>query len=1362
MLIAKKFGNLHGVFTCKTDDFSFPQLRLLNVHERFVSLQFTSSIYKSTFISACILLLSVMASNILPPFPSFSVHEDNSSVGSRWKKWFKRFEMYLAAHDVKDSTRKRALLLYSAGEEVSDIFETLPNQGEEKDYQAAVDALNAYFQPQVNKTFEVYKFRNATQDPGEPLDSYHTRLRRLAQLCEFPDEEEEIKSHIILTCSSSRLRRRALRENMNLKAILDYARGLEMAERQAQGIEDKNKVCKVKAKPAQASNTRNNDNLSTSVKKKCYRCGGDFPHQGRPCPALHVSCRNCRKIGHFAKVCRSTPAGPKVNATNEKESDESSDEEYAYGVTINSVKSKKYSTSKVTIRNKTVEFLIDSGAGVNIMDSETYNNINLPLQDTSKKIFGYNADSPLPVLGKFSASVTSKVTNTSADVQFYVIQGGEGNLMSYQTSTDLGLLHIVNSVSSSEASTNIIKQYDDRFHDLGKMKGKAAKLYINKDVKPLAQKHRRVPFNLRDQVEAEIRKLEELDIIEKAEGPTPWVSPIVIIPKKTGIRICVDMRAANEAIDRERHPVPTIEDLIVDLNGSTVFSKIDLNQGYHQLELDDDSRSITTFATHLGLYRYKRLSFGINSASEIFQKAVEEVLQGISGARNISDDIIVFGKNQHDHDTALQAVFQRMRDYNLTANPDKCLFNQSSIDFFGHRFTAEGISPDKGKVESLLNACPPKNANEARSFLGMAQYLSRFIKDFASVSAPIRQLTCKDAKWVWGPPQQQAFDSLKASMIARPNVMKYFDPQLETELVVDASPIGLGAILTQVSPTNDRNVIAYASRSLTDCESRYSQTEREGLAVVWGAEHFHLYLHGSTFRIITDHKPLETIFNKSTCKATARIERFQLRLQPYKFKVVYKPGSDNPADYMSRHPIPNSKGTGHTSQIDAYVNFVTVNALPDAVSLQEIQNETLKDKTLQCLSEVLLSQQWQKVSNDVSAFKHVRQELSVANGVILRGTRIVIPETLRNKIVTLAHSGHQGIVKTKCLLRESVWFPGMDRMVEEMVSQCIPCQAANHSPLPSCEPLKMSTLPPGPWQELSIDFCGPFPSGDYLLVVVDDYSRYPEVEILKSTSAKAVIPHLDSIFARQGIPNVVRTDNGPPFNSHDFHLYATHLGFKHRKVTPAWPKANGEVERLMRTLEKAIRVAVIEHKSWKQELFTFLRQYRATPHSTTARSPSELLNGRKLKSTLPVHWQEQAPLKDVRQTDANRKERMKGYADKHNHAKHSDLEIGDRVLVKQPKHNKLSTPFSPEPMEIMEKKGSMITAQNADRSVTRNSSFFKKVPPSTSVIPDVNDCDDEIQEDSPTQDVHVEEPSCQLRRSSRTRRLPTHLRDYEL
>ena len=181
-------------------------------------------------------------------------------------------------------------------------------------------------------------------------------------------------------------------------------------------------------------------------------------------------------------------------------------------------------------------------------------------------------------------------------------------------------------------------------------------LNVNSSARPLAQKFRRLPFHVHEQVEAELKNLEELDIIEQAEGPTPWVSQIVVVPKKTGIRICVDMRAANQAIERERHPVPTVEDLIVDLNGSTVFSKIDLNQGYHQLELEENSRGITTFATHIGLFRYKRLTFGVNSAAEIFQKSIEEVLQGVEGARNISDDIIVFGKNQVDHDEALRAV----------------------------------------------------------------------------------------------------------------------------------------------------------------------------------------------------------------------------------------------------------------------------------------------------------------------------------------------------------------------------------------------------------------------------------------------------------------------------------------------------------------------------------------------------------------------------------------------------------------------------------------------------------------------------------------------------------------------------------
>ena len=441
--------------------------------------------------------------------------------------------------------------------------------------------------------------------------------------------------------------------------------------------------------------------------------------------------------------------------------------------------------------------------------------------------------------------------------------------------------------------------------------------------------------------------------------------------------------------------------------------------------------------------------------------------------------------------------------------------------------------------------------------------------------------------------------------------------------------------------------------------------------MVWGIEHFHLHLYGSSFQVIADHKTLETIFNNPTCKATARLERLQLRLQPCKTKIIYKPGVDNPVDYMTRHPDPmQSQNLSHLSRVDAYINFVTTYVVPPAVTLQEVKDATAADETLQNLARVITNQRWHEVGKDVSEYQQIKQELSISNGVILRGTRILVPEKLQSQMVMLAHSGHQGILKTKRFLRESVWFPGIDKKVEELVKGCVPCQATNHDPKPASESLQMSPLPQGPSQELSMDFCGPFPNGDYLLVVTDDFSWFPEVEILRSTSAKAVIPHLDSILARQGIAELVRKDNGPPFNSESFQIFATQLGFKHRRITPVWPRANGEAERFMKTLEKAVRTVVIQGKNWRQGLFTFLRQYRATPHRTTGKSPSELLNGRRLKFTLPrVQYDQASP--EIRQTDAKSKDKVKEYADKRSHAKSTDLNVGDKVLIKQPKKDKI-------------------------------------------------------------------------------------------
>ncbi|KAK3731996.1 hypothetical protein QZH41_005497 [Actinostola sp. cb2023] len=414
----------------------------------------------------------------------------------------------------------------------------------------------------------------------------------------------------------------------------------------------------------------------------------------------------------------------------------------------------------------------------------------------------------------------------------------------------------------------------------------------NSEVERIISEHkapqRRVPFHVREAVDKKLQELEDLDIIESVIGPTPWVSPLVAVPKSNGeVRVCVDMRRVNEAVIRERHPIPTLEETLQSLNGAAVFSKLDLRWGYHQVELHPESRALTTFSTHNGLKRYKRLIFGLSSAPETYQYVMQSTLQGIVGVRNISDDIIVFGKTQEEHDRSLEQTLQRLQDSGLTLNKEKCVFSVSELVFFGFKVSAAGLSPDQKKIDAVKEARAPTNAAEVRSFLGLVNYCARFIPEFATMSEPLRQLTRKYAEWSWGQVEQDSFDKLKASLTSD-CVMAHYDPAAETHLRVDASPVGLGAILLQCQDGVSRPV-AYASRTLTDVERRYSQTEKEALAVVWGCEKFHLYLYGTEFTLFTDHKPLEVIYSPRA-KPPARIERWVLRLQPYRFKICHMEG----------------------------------------------------------------------------------------------------------------------------------------------------------------------------------------------------------------------------------------------------------------------------------------------------------------------------------------------------------------------------------------------------------------------------------------------------------------------------------------
>ena len=608
-------------------------------------------------------------------------------------------------------------------------------------------------------------------------------------------------------------------------------------------------------------------------------------------------------------------------------------------------------------------------------------------------------------------------------------------------------------------------------------------------------------------MEEKIQELINLDIIEPATGPTPWVNPVVVVPKSGGdIRLCIDMHRANEAILRERHPIPTVDEILQSLNGSRVFSKLDLRWGYHHLELTPDSREITTFVTHCGLFRYKRLLFGVNSASEQYQHEIQTALAGIDGQENISDDIIVHGKDQAEHDANLELVIKRLGERGLTLNAAKCQFSMDKLTFVGMVLSANGNSCAADKVEAVTSAREPQSASETRSFLGLVNYCGRFIPDLATISEPLRRLTKAGTPFVCGIEQKEAFAELK-KRLTNSETLGYFDKDAPTQVIADASPVGLGAVLTQISKDGPR-IISYASRSLTSTETRYSQTEKEALALIWACEKFHPYIYGVPFELITDHKPLEVIYGPRS-KPCARIERWVLRMQPYKFKVKYQPGPKNIADPLSRLVSSMENGSKCSSQAEEYVRFVAVSATPNAMTTREVEEASAADEELSAVRQCTSGKPWDQLV--YKRYLPCSGELCTIGKLVLRGTRIVIPKKLRPRVLSIAHEGHLGIVGTKQKLRSKVWWPGMERDAEKHCKTCYGCQLVSRPAPP--EPIRATPLPTGPWRDLAIDLLGPLPTGESILVVVDYYSRYYEVDILKSTVASKVISRLEEVLA---------------------------------------------------------------------------------------------------------------------------------------------------------------------------------------------------------------------------------------------------------
>ena len=533
----------------------------------------------------------------------------------------------------------------------------------------------------------------------------------------------------------------------------------------------------------------------------------------------------------------------------------------------------------------------------------------------------------------------------------------------------------------------------------------------------------------------------------------------------------------------------------------------------------------------------------------------------------------------------------------------------TSVTFFGTVYDKDGAHPDPKKVEAIHKMPPPEEPQELQKFLGMTTYLSPFIPSLLTFTAPLRELLQNDSEFTWNDSYQEAFDTVK-QMVCKDTTLRYFDSRKPVVIQVDASQKGLGAALLQ-----DGRPVAFTSKALTPTEQRYANIEREMLACVFGAERFHTYVFGRSFTIESDHKPLEQINLKNLADTPARLQRMLLRLQNYDVKIIYRPGREMlVADTLSRYtPMPAPEVA-----LDLAIHHMHITLEKKLAFQQSIQDDPL----LRSLAETIIAgwpEDIKDLPNALRPYHTYRDIMTVEDGLILHGEALIIPPSERGKVLESINEGHLGISKCQFRARQCVYWPGINADIRKMVEACPTCQ--RHRPQEPRQPLQSTPAPERPWQHLGADYFS-FNGSEYL-VIVDYYTKMPFVRKMSPSQCNSarMIAVLKELFAEHGIPEVIRTDNGPQFGSHLFAEFTKGWNIDHTQSSPRNPRSNGQAESAV----KIVKGLLTRAKFSGQDPYLALLAYRSTPVDAHLRSPAEMLYQRAIQTTVPQRIRNKDP-----------------------------------------------------------------------------------------------------------------------------------------
>ncbi|CAK9834317.1 Transposon Tf2-9 polyprotein [Anthophora retusa] len=938
---------------------------------------------------------------------------------------------------------------------------------------------------------------------------------------------------------------------------------------------------------------------------RCYNCGGR-DHFFYECPlrSRGSKCFECREFGHMAANCptKGTPA------TEES-------------LAVRRAPREKY-FKKVLICEREVNALIDTGSDLCLMRRGQYNELKprVPaLQDSDIYFRGIGSNTN-KAIGEFKTE--ARIDGDSFPIIIRVIPDGlmthgfligtdfldatelivkQGQIVirrAEQTEiphiSEIDLEYAINEVDISYVegaqTRGILAKIIDDYKPMAIREAELKMTIVLKDDEPVFQRARRLSPSERDTVNEQVQEWLRDGIVQ--HSLSEYASPVVLVKKKDGSsRLCVDYRLLNRKIARDRYPLPLIEDQLDLLQGAKIYSTLDLKNGFFHVELSRDSRKYTSFIVPDGQYEFLKVPFGLCNSPSVFQRFINSIFRELIAKKIVLvyiDDIIIPSIDYESGLNSLKVVLRVASEAGLLINWDKCRFLQPQVEYLGHIVKDGTVRPSERKTEAVARFPKPKNFKQVQSFLGLTGYFRKFIPHYSLTARPLSNLLKAEVKFQFGIEQEHAFEQLKIALASKP-VLRLYKVRAETELHTDASKFGYGAILLQKDDCDSGlHPVYFASGKTTPAEERYSSYELEVLAIIKSLKKFRVYLLGIPFRIVTDCRAFAlTMRKKDLC---VRVARWALLLEEFEYTIEHRPGKNLVhVDALSRNPLPSCMLVGESES--------SING-----RLRKAQRE---DPGIRKIFELVESGR--------------AEGYTIRGGIIFKeiegDIRLVVPKSMRTQVVKRAHeNGHFASEKTEAVLKKDYWFQNMREKVDKVVRNCVDCILAERKRGRPEGFLFSISKGEVPLDTFHIDHLGPLPSTKkrycYIFAVIDAFSKFVWLYATKSCNSAEVIEHLRKQSGLFGNPRRIISDRGTAFTSAAFEAYCKDERISHVLTTSGIPRANGQVERVNRTLVALLtKLSAPKPGEWHKYLDRCQKCFNTVPNRSTKTTPFKILFG---------------------------------------------------------------------------------------------------------------------------------------------------------